>query len=446
MELAMAVLRGPIARAAFLLLGIGLVGCRDRSKEIVILGEDAANLQAIERVLPEFTSETGIPVRVVRQPFDVAQAQAAQDLAQGSGLYDVILQYNTELAPFTRNGWVKTLDDLARYLPEDRGYEESLFPQVWREVGFFPARAGSDSLVAVGYPFAANTMLLVYNRQMLENPDIRARYRALTGEDLTVPRTWQQYRAYAEAATDRAAGTFGVVLQGASGWIYYEWTNFAFGMGGGVMDKKYGWESDPQTPLRISSPETVAATEFYVGLAPFNNGDFFSTGQTEQRAIMEQGRTAMAIMWSDIAVPLAGDSAQRFGFAPIPGDVSMTAGGSFFVNRATRQPENVARLLSYLMRPDVQARLLNRGLSSPSRAAYDAPQNRDLPFAPALKTSLDRGTYMLEAGPDAVAIQQILETYLQRAWRREATVPDLLRRAETEVREARTKLLDEANR
>lgn len=423
--------------ATVLILG----ACGESTHEIVILGEDAANLQAIEQVVPSFTEETGIPVRVVRQPFDVAQAQATQDLANGTGLYDVILQYNTELSPFTRKGWVLTLEDMAPYLPENRNYEKDIFQHVWKEVGHYPAKPDSDQLVAVGYPFSANTMILVYNRELINDPVIATRYEEITGETVGPPETWDEYRALAEAATNPAQGTSGVVLQGAAGWLYYEWTNFAFGMGGGIMKKEFGWQAGPEIPLIIHSPETVAATEFYLSLKPYTAGDFFSTGQTEQQTIMREGNTAMAIMWSDIAVPLSeGPNAEKFGFAPIPGEVSMTAGGSFFVNRATQNRQEVGQLLGYLMRGDVQARMLSLGLSSPSRAAYEAPETQGLPFVPALKHSLERGVYMLEAGPDAVAIQQIMEKHLQRAWRGDTEVPQALENAQEEVRETQAEI------
>jgi len=287
----------------------------------------------------------------------------------------------------------------------------------------------------------------VYNRALFADPNVRTRYRRATGRELRVPETWEEFRHVAAAATDRSAGTFGVVLQGAAGWLYYEWSNFAFGLGGGVMSKQYGWQGDEATPLLVDAPETVAATEFYLRLRPYNAGDYFSTGQTEQRAIMLAGRTAMAIMWSDIAIPLAqGADSTRFGFAPIPGDVSMIAGGSFFVNRSTRNRAGVGALLGYLMRSETQARLLGLGLSSPSRAAYEAPENASLPFASALRQSLERGVYMLEAGPDAVAIQQILEEYLQRAWRGDTDVQTALRLAREQIGAARTEILREVAR
>ena len=163
-------------------------------------------------------------------------------------------------------------------------------------------------------------MLLVYNRTLLEDDRSRSAYRERYGEDLDVPRNWEAFRRIAEFFTrkDGTDGpTYGVVLEGSKdGWLYFEWCNFAFGMGGGVMKKKYGWEGNLDTRLLIDSPETVAATRLYMSLAPFNAGDFFSTGVTEQRELLRSRRVALAIVWSDVLFELIkGPGGERYGFA-----------------------------------------------------------------------------------------------------------------------------------
>src|SRR5260221_11694964 len=111
------------------------------------------------------------------------------------------------------------------------------------------------------------------------------------------------------------------------------------------MQKSRGWEGDEHTPLLLTDPKTIAATTFYLSLKQFTAGDFFSVGANEQRELLRSGRVAMGILWSDYAYGLVSDAHRhddQFGFVPRPGDISMLAGGSFFVNRRSRHIRDAA--------------------------------------------------------------------------------------------------------
>lgn len=90
-----------------------------------------------------------------------------------------------------------------------------------------------------------------------------------------------------------------------------------------------------------------------------------------------------------------------------------------------------------------QVKLLRLGLCSPRKSAYEDPDVlRDIPYVPALKQSLERGVYMLEAGPDADAIIVVISDTLQDLWQRQReadatltrkTIEKALRSAEQEI-------------
>lgn len=409
---------------------------------LTILGEDSSNLHAMESLAAEYEKETGVKVRFVRQTFDELQRAGDSDLQSGAGTYDIILNYNFSLAPYVNNGWVYTLSELKALVAADtawRGFESDIFESSWREVGYYRRNSGpSAAEEPIGYPFASNTMLLCYNRRLFEDAGNRAAYRERYHEELVPPRDWEHFRRAAEFFSTNGNGTRGVAMQGgAGGWLYYEWLNFAFGMGGGVLAKRRGWEGDEHTPLLLDRPETVTATRFWLGLKPFNAGDFLSTGAIEQQEQMRSGNVAMAIMWSDYVYGLLYDGAQHeneFGFLPIPGNRSMLAGGAFYVNRRSRHPREAAAFIMWLMQRPRQVRLMGRGLASPLRSAYSDTASLRLPYAQALKESLDRGVYMAEAGPDATIVQETLTKHLQRIWRGEVPPEEGLRDATQELK------------
>lgn len=64
---------------------------------------------------------------------------------------------------------------------------------------------------------------------------------------------------------------------------------------------------------------------------------------------------------------------------------------------------------------------LQKGLCSALKTVYDDPEIQKIPYSNALKTSLERGVYMLEAGIDATMISDKITANLQKMWNNELT-------------------------
>jgi multiple sugar transport system substrate-binding protein len=424
-----------------------LASCTEPTeKKLTILGENSGSLQAMQIFTEEYAKSTGVVLDFKPNSFEDAFTKSNQDFANGTGLYDLVLQYNFSLSSFFKNDYVYTLDELKQMSPgDDAAMEADLFPNVWKEVGHFyadPKNRGAGATAAMAYPFAANTMLLTYNKALFDDPAQQAAYRAKYNEELAVPQDLEKFRRVAEFFTQPDKGLSGVCLQGSTGgWLYYEWCGILQALGGKVMDKDQGWKGDATTPVLLDSPEAIAAAEYYLSLKPFNAGNFTTTDGVEQRNIMKQGKVAMALIWSDYVQGLIEDGAgkrdDRFGFAPAPGGRSMIAGGSFYINKKSKSPKEAFELVRFLLKKENQVRMLQHGLCSPMRSAYDAPEVQDVPFAAALKTSLERAEYMLEAGPDADLISTSITTALQRIWNGQSTIPDGLRAAKEQIEKER---------
>jgi multiple sugar transport system substrate-binding protein len=415
---------------------------------ITVLGEDSSNLQAMKNAKSAFESRSHIKVDFKAHSFEDALQKANEDFAHKAGKYDIILQYNFALSSFVRNRYVYTLDEIKSLVPQgaQEELEKDIFPAAWQEVGFYYKNALNPQAgtVAVGYPFAANTMLLVYNKSMFEDPENQRAYRLAFNRDLKPPATWEEFRQLAKFFTSPKKTSYGVCLQGGSAsWLYYEWSNFLFGMGGTMMQKTRGWEGNDTTNVLLDSPSGLEAARFYVSLKPFNAGDFFSTGAPEQREIMLGGKTAMAIMWSDYVYELVERGKQkglRFGFSPIPGEKSMLAGGAFYINRNSKHPREAAEYVMYLMDKKIQVELMKHGLCSAVMSAYEDPDIKSLDYAEALKLSLARGVYMAEAGPESNEIQAIVTEHLQRVWRGDESVEVALPIARKEIESKRAEI------
>ena len=414
----------------------GLAACTRHTDKIVrLIGEDSSNLQAIARYLESVHTELTVTTQVERADFVTASNKALTAFTQHSGNYDLVLGYNFDLPRYAGNRYVYDIQELKGLAGSDLSFdfESDLLPNVWRELGYYGTGPGNQAR-PIAYPFAANTMVLVYSQQVFNHPAIAQAYRSRFSRAFTPPTTWEEFAEVAQLVSGANQGFDGVVLQGAEGgWLYYEWMNFLFGMGGRTMDKANGWQSDVHTPLTLRTMEAARAAQLYVSLRSANAGDFFATDAVRQKDLMRNHKVGMAIMWTDYLPDLV--QSGGFGFAPIPGPVSMIAGGSFFVNRYSDAVPEAAKVVSNLLSRPVQKRLALDGLFPPTRSALSDPQVLAKPYMPAVRASLERGVYMLEAGVDATLISEKITQALQQAWRGDIT-PDAVGETATRLIEA----------
>lgn len=410
--------------AASLIPLLSSCGIFDPRRGLIVLGEDLPGSRALEAVATRLLGAD--QVSFVLDPYETMTVKANTDFASRAGNYDIVMQYNTALAPYVENDYIVPVSEFA-----DQNWvkdlSSNLFERSWKEIGWY--RQGLNDAQAFGVPHSANTMLLCGRRSMFENEANKARFEQTYGYALALPKTWKQLEDVADFFT--TSESRGIALQGAEYWNYYEWANFAFGNGGGVMRKDFGWISDENTPLIIDAPETIDATERYLRLKPFSqyaisNTDFFSTDAGGQVELLKSGNFAMGIVWSDVAYNVVRGQqswSDDFIFAPIPGEMSMLAGGSYYINKESRNAEAAEELIQSLFNLTTQKELARRGLCPPHRGVYEDRELLDeIPYLDALGRSLDRGVYMLEAGIDADQIISHMSSVLQELFRADGTV------------------------
>lgn len=430
----------PVCAIAFLLM---FVSCQ-RQVKLTVIGEDSSNLQAMEALKSVYEQDNNVKIAFRPNTFEDALNKANQDFIHKTGLYDIVLQLNFALSSYVRNEFVYCIDDLLEMIEQpDTSFENNLFQNAWKEVGWYKdlSKPNSNEIKKIGYPFATNTMLLTYNKKMFENPNNQKDYKAKYKEDLTVPTTWEQFRNVAEFFTNQNTNTYGVCMQGATdGWLYYEYCNFLFGMNGSVFDKQEkerGWEGTEYTKITITSQEAVAATKLYKSLKPFNKGNYTTVDGAEQMKLLKEGNVAMGIVWSDYLYSFD-VFGKDFGFAPIPGDKSPIAGGCFYVNKNTQNPKEAIKYIMYLLQPNVQIDLAKKGLCSPLKTTYDNPDVQKIAYSNALKTSLERGVYMFEASVESGVVSEVITNHIQRLWNNDnLKVEDILEQIKQDIETGR---------
>jgi multiple sugar transport system substrate-binding protein len=417
-----------------------------------ILAEDVSTTRAIRDETLKVYSPAMHP-KFDLMAYDEMVQKANLDLASGTGVYDIILQYNTALANYIRNKYIVSLSEMRKRFPDRvrQGtfpFEKDLFPKCWKEIGWYKDQWGSGTgEEPYGIPFSANTMIMAYNRELFSNEAYKKEYKERYKTDLVPPRNWQEFKQIANYFNKPNQGIYGICLQGAPYFIYYEWANLAYSLGGGLMKKTWGWEGDENTQLLLNAPATIEATRLYTDLKQYDaSEDFFKTDAVTQVQILKKKKIALALVWSDVVYSLAyenGKPLRLYDFAPIPGEVSMLAGGAFYINRRAKSIETAMEFVLNQMNKEKQIALMKIGLCSPLRSVYDTVEVRQIPYANALKISLDRGVYMLEAGPDADAVITILSDALQNLMKDpkgKERVADVLNQAQQEIQKKRSEI------
>lgn len=416
-------------------------GTKHGAVPVVVFGEDSSNLQAYASLKDDFLTASGIAVTFEGTTFEQSIQKADADFRSGSGNFDIVLQYNFSLAPYVKNRYVAEITNVfSSSVLESSQVNTGMFDNALKETCYYYSDPSNTKSPAkqFGFPFAANTMLLVYNRALFDDEGLKQAYKAKTGKDLAPPADWPAYLEVAEFFAQARTGLKGVCMQGSSGgWLYYEMCNYLFSMGTGTSSKRYGWEQNAS--MTIATPENEEVLRFCKRLHATTAGDFFTTDASRQRDIMLQGQTAMALMWSDYVQPLAASKDPLFGFAPIPGKVSGLAGGAFYINRKSRQMKPASDFVLYSLNPKNQEKLIDKGLCSAMKSAYTEEVMTRVPYARALRDSLERGIFMFEAGTDAEIINSAITTWVQKFIRGECSEKEALNNAKQEVLTKRAK-------
>ncbi len=278
--------------------------------------------------------------------------------------------------------------------------------------------------ITYGVPWYVDTRVLFYRSDLL----------AAAGYD-SVPGTWEGFRA-ALAALKRTmpAGSDAIFLPAN------EWTQPAiFGAQAGSA-----LLADHDTKGAFSAPEFRKGFDFYLSL--FKDGYASPMGNQEMSNLYQEfarGSFAMYITgpWNlgEFRNRLPDSLQNSWATAPLPGPdgpesgVSTAGGSSLVMFRAAKHPEAAWRFLSYLSRPDVQARFFHLTGSLPARRSAwgDSALVAD-PRAHAFRVQLERVRPLAKI-PEAEQISIRLQERAEAAIRGAQTSEQALAQLDREV-------------
>lgn len=350
--------------------------------ELHVLGEATLNSTVLESLLPDFKKKTGISVVLEQAPYDQVVQKSVLDYSTKKGNYDVISIPYEYLGGFASKNYLLPIKDL---LASDasqfgKGFDTNdILPALWK--------ASSEwGTTVYGFPSNSATTMMMYRKDLFEDPTEQAAFKAKYGYDLAPAKTLDQYRDIAEFF-DRPAGAavagkkidkplYGAAMAGKRHIAtVLEWMNYSWAYGGDIFDA--------QGMPAIDSAANVDSLKYEVGLSKFAPPSFTTSTWDEVTSQLQQGVAAQSITWGDTAGsiedPKQSVVAGKMGYADIPvlkdGDATHSHLGSwtYTINADSQNKDASMLFMAWALSAPVQTKLAEAGGLPALQSVFEDP-------------------------------------------------------------------------
>ncbi len=353
----------------------------DAKTTINFMCDSRSEFEKMEKLLPQFTEETGIDVNFTFLQETQLRSKAGLELQADKTDIDVMLLDFLTLPKYIEAGYVEPLDT---YFEGSTTFDEGDFIPT-----FIDSCKGEDGkLYAV--PLYQDCSILILRGDLFEK------------YGLDIPKTFDELMECAKVIDAGEEGVAGIAMRGARGMGVSEWTwpSILAGFGGSY------YTDDMKADL--NTPEAKAAMQYYSDILKNYGPDGVANySYTEVQNDVMQGKAAMMIDSATLAVrcedPEASTVAGKLAYAVIPSDGEHDPQPGFYswdliVPKGSAHKEEAARLLEWIVSPEVSPQL---GFSAPNQAlesVYAIPAYEGLEGALSLYNRMEASLQL--ADPD----------------------------------------------
>ena len=146
---------------------------------------------------PMWEELTGIKINVIEAPLDQMFTKIMQAHRAGSGAYDVLNVVPNQMPDLALSGALEPLDAFV----DKYGYREELdmIAPVYRD-----NQMKVEDMI-YGLPDDGDVLLFYYRRDIFEDPETMAEFKAAHGYDLAPPKSWKEFAEIGQFITDKYA-------------------------------------------------------------------------------------------------------------------------------------------------------------------------------------------------------------------------------------------------
>lgn len=386
------------------------------------------------KVLGEKYEEvTGAEVEVDILGYTELYQKLSQDYSTGTKLYDLATVDIVWSGEFAVKGWTM---DLTPWINRDKteiDYDD-IFPVMWTMGGWDGKQ--------VAYPMAGYGNSLIYRKDLFNDPDEKAAFRAEYGYELAPPENFSRMEDIAEFFTRKDENLYGLVANGARGpAVAQDWMEYMRGFGGEIVDR--------QGNVKIDSPACLESLRFFVDIfdkwaPPGAIGYWWDDRETAYRT----GQVVMQSSWSiaragyeDEEISLV---AGKTGMAATPLKAGINAlygvgGWGIGINAdiADKNKEAAWEFIKWITSPEIQKEwLFNDGAPIRKSTCTDPELVQKMPWMPTMYNIFENGDgdYRPRV-PEYSQIQDILGLRVNQAITGEISAEEAIGKAAEEIAE-----------
>ncbi|MGQ9474206.1 MAG: ABC transporter substrate-binding protein [Candidatus Caldatribacteriaceae bacterium] len=201
-----------------------------QGKTITILAGGGPHLLSPRRAAEIYEKESGNKVVIVESPHKDLYAKALTDLIVSAQSYDAFQFLYTQLATFVAGGFIQPIDNYIKKYDA-----ETLFGDIIPSMREMYTRWGGKTYAFV---YDGDTHSYYYRKDLFDDPQVQADFKARFGYDLRPAETWEEYLDISKFFYETDYVPYGDSELAQRGRMYLWWANRFFGYGGEWFDEE----------------------------------------------------------------------------------------------------------------------------------------------------------------------------------------------------------------
>ena len=255
-----------------------------KGQTITIVWE--AGLQSLDPLnfsAPKWKELTGMDVKVVEVATAEMFTKIMQDYRSGAGGYDALNVIPAWMPDLVQAG---ALENLEPYVDKYGNRDElqkiaPIFRDNWMKV----------NNIIYGFPDDGDVFIMYYRKDVFADADVQAKFKAKTGHDLSVPKTWKEFDETGAALTEvlKDKGIYGAAFFRQPPYAQYMFQERFRNEGGKYFDDNMKATINSDAGVKVLTEMRNENKFMPPGVEQF--------GFVENLAAFMQGQTAMTISW-----------------------------------------------------------------------------------------------------------------------------------------------------
>lgn len=326
----------------------------------------------IQKYLGEFEAQNETVVSLEIASFYEAHQKQLLDFGAGNSQYDVMMVIDTWLPEFAISDNILWLRRQTRSLEQEGNYQwmADIIPNVNVLLGQWQGRQ-------VAIPLMASAQVLMYRRDVFEDVRQQAAFRAVTGRDLAVPTTWEEFnqvaRFFTRSINPASPTEYGVSVAAQRG-------NSALCLFQTILWGVDGREFAARWRVTLNNEEGIRAMELWAEQAQYAPPDAPNMYWYDMNRVFAEGRAAMQVQWDvfalDLETPAKSKVHGKVGYALVPGDpepAPVIGGWVLVINENSEHIPLAWEFIKWAAGPDLGYTLNWEGGHVPRTSLYTDP-------------------------------------------------------------------------